>query len=215
MPDPPPPGVVLREQRTLLGGWTVVREYDVENLADGRHSLREVVHRPDIAVVLPFSRCRGTATLVAQDRAAAHVAGWTRPLLEAPSGQIDVNETPEQAARRELREETGLVASKLECCGSLFLHPALTVERAFLFVCDLDSCLLWQDDPVHDDLLGRPEIVEVALPIIKNAPETGLVVDAKTILLSQYLRITMPHLFEGTRNDRACDARRQDDLLPG
>ncbi len=195
MPESAPPVLGVRERGTILDGWNLVREYDVESGPDGRRSVREVVHRPDIAVVLPFSRRQGTATLVAQGRLAAHLAGWTRPLLEAPSGRIDAGETPEQAGLRELREETGLVASRLQPRGSFFLHPALSTERAHLFTCDLDYCLLGREAPQNDDMLGQPEVVEVALSTLSECCEGDVLVDAKTVLLSQRLQISMPYLF--------------------
>lgn len=197
MPDGAPPALVLHECRTLLDSWNVVYQYDVENTSDGRHAVREVVQRPDIAVVLPFSRRKGTATFVSQARLAAHLAGWTRPLLEAPSGRIDAGETPEEAGLRELHEETGLVVSGLQPWGSLFLHPALSVERAHLFTCDLDHCLVRRDVPQTGDMLGPSEVVEIGLRTMSDGCDSGIVMDAKTVLLLQRLEITMPQLFSG------------------
>jgi ADP-ribose pyrophosphatase len=56
----------------------------------------------------------GTFPLVRQFRPA--VEGFT---LEIPSGHVDEGETPEQAAKRELREETGFVANEMILLGSL------------------------------------------------------------------------------------------------
>lgn len=189
------PGLVVSERRIILDSWNFVCEYKVENTSSGCHCVREVVHRPDISVVLPFSECRGTVTLIAQDRVAAHLAGHARPLIEAASGRIDVGETPEQAGLRELREETGLVVSELQPRGCIFLHPALSVERAHLFTCDLDRCLLGHDEAQNDDMFGSSKLLEIQLSTMADWCEDGLLIDAKTVLLLQRLQISLPYLF--------------------
>jgi 8-oxo-dGTP pyrophosphatase MutT (NUDIX family) len=57
-----------------------------------------------------------------------------RSLVEAPAGLIDEGETPEQAARRELREECGLEADHWEELGSAWSSPGFTDERIHLFL---------------------------------------------------------------------------------
>lgn len=54
--------------------------------------------------------------------------------LEIPGGVIDPGETPEQAARRELREETGYEADDLEELLSVEPNPALQSNRCFTFL---------------------------------------------------------------------------------
>jgi ADP-ribose pyrophosphatase len=57
-----------------------------------------------------------------------------RILIEAPAGLIDEGETPEQAARRELREECGLEADGWEELGAAWSSPGFTDERIHLFL---------------------------------------------------------------------------------
>jgi ADP-ribose pyrophosphatase len=53
--------------------------------------------------------------------------------LEIPGGVIDPGETPEEAARRELREETGYEADTLELLSVVEPNPALENNRAYTF----------------------------------------------------------------------------------
>jgi ADP-ribose pyrophosphatase len=68
---------------------------------------------PDYVAVVARTR-EGRILLVRQYRP---IVG--RDSIELPSGHVDVGETPEQAARRELLEETGAVAGELEWLGTL------------------------------------------------------------------------------------------------
>jgi ADP-ribose pyrophosphatase len=53
--------------------------------------------------------------------------------LEIPSGHIEDGEKPEEAALRELKEETGYVAGQLECMGS-FYPLSRSTQQAHLFI---------------------------------------------------------------------------------
>src|SRR5881394_2105009 len=73
-----------------------------------RTYIREVVHHPGSAVILP-SFADGTIALVRQYR---HPA--VKYLLELPAGTLNDRERPEDGAARELEEELGLQAGRIE-----------------------------------------------------------------------------------------------------
>jgi 8-oxo-dGTP pyrophosphatase MutT (NUDIX family) len=58
-----------------------------------------------------------------------HRFGTDAPSLEIPGGLIDPGETPLEAARRELEEETGYVAASIETLGVVRPNPALQATR--------------------------------------------------------------------------------------
>jgi len=84
-------------------------EVTVDTIREGEKTYqREVVHHPGSAVIIPVL-ADGTIALVRQYR---HPA--VRYLLEAPAGTLKRGEIPEEGAARELEEELGFVAARLE-----------------------------------------------------------------------------------------------------
>ena len=86
-----------------------VFDVTVDTVREGETTYkREVVHHPGSAVIIP-AFADGTIALVRQYR---HPA--LRYLLEAPAGTLNRGERPEEGAARELEEELGFVAGRLE-----------------------------------------------------------------------------------------------------
>jgi ADP-ribose pyrophosphatase len=98
-------------------------------LLDGSTAEREVVmHRGAVALVPmvdPDHVC-----LVRNHR---HAVGKT--LLEVPAGTIDPGESPDATATRELGEETGYLAARMERVAEWFVSPGVMDERMFLYLC--------------------------------------------------------------------------------
>ncbi len=88
---------------------------------------REVVRHPGSSVVLPIT-ADGSLVLVRQYRYAVRDFLW-----EVPAGHIDSGELPEEAARRELVEETGYYPHRLQKLLDFYPAPGFTDERMHLF----------------------------------------------------------------------------------
>jgi ADP-ribose pyrophosphatase len=175
---------------TLIGGWNIVRRYHLSSLDQGgcsRKYQREVVHRPDMAVILPYSSVSGNVVLVQQVRLAPYLATDQFFFLEAPSGRIDSGETPIDAAKREVLEETGLPFPALEEMGVFFMHPALSTERAHLFVGDYGSASA-ASIVDHPDELSPIVPFELPLERVADMCRGGEISDMKTVLLVGRLR---------------------------
>jgi ADP-ribose pyrophosphatase len=67
--------------------------------------------------------------LIRQFRHAADGFIW-----EVPAGRLDQGEAPEACARRELEEETGMVAETFERLTTIYTTPGFTDERIHLFL---------------------------------------------------------------------------------
>lgn len=97
-------------------------------LENGKESEREVVEHNGAVAILPVDH-RGNCTLVEQYRKPIE-----KVLLEVPAGKLDINETPESCALRELQEETGLKTKNLIPLGHIFTTAGFSNEKIFLFL---------------------------------------------------------------------------------
>ncbi len=143
---------------------------DTVELPSGRRTKREVVeHAPCVAVVTLDSE--DNVLLVRQFR---HPAG--RVLLEIPAGSIEPGEEPSDSAIRELEEETGRRARKLERLGGFYSSPGFCTEYLHLFL----ATELGPAKPLaHQD-----EIIEVVCLPLAEMPHliaSGEICDAKSI----------------------------------
>ena len=144
----------------------------VDTVSEGELTYqREVVHHNGSAVIVPVFD-DGTVALVKQYR---HPA--VRYLLEVPAGTLAKGERPDAGAARELKEELGLVAARLEKLSEFFVSPGFCEEKMWVY---LATELSEGEQALEDD-----EILEVArLPIV-DALEmitSGEIQDAKTII---------------------------------
>jgi ADP-ribose diphosphatase len=132
---------------------------------------REVVHHPGSAVIIPIFD-DGTIALVRQYR---HPA--VRYLLEAPAGTLKRGEVPEEGAARELEEELGFVAGRLEKLSEFFVSPGFCEEKMWVY---LATELTETQQQLEDDEIL--EVVRIRFSHALSMITTGEIEDAKTII---------------------------------
>lgn len=139
-------------------------------LPNGRRVDLDVVRHPGASAVVPFETDR-TVLLIRQFR---HAAGGT--IWEVPAGKLD-GDTPEDCAAKELEEEAGRRAGRLERLGSILTTPGFTDEVIHLFAAfDLQ--------PVPKRLESH-EVIEVIPTPLGRALEmvwSGEITDAKSVV---------------------------------
>ena len=131
---------------------------------------RDIVRHYGSVVIVPVFPDQ-TVALVKQYRHAAE-----KYLLEIPAGSLENDENPEIGARRELEEEIGGVAGKLEKLAEFYVSPGFLTEKMFVF---LATDLTETEQKLEADELIEIEkyTFEKAFEMIKN----GEIEDAKTI----------------------------------
>jgi ADP-ribose pyrophosphatase len=144
----------------------------VDTVEEGDHIYnRDVVRHPGSAVIVPVF-ADGTVALVKQYR---HPT--VRYLLEIPAGTLEHGERPEIGAARELEEELGVVAGKLEKLIEFFVSPGFCEEKMWLYLAtDLTETSQHLDE---DELI---EIVRVSFSEALEMISDGEIQDAKTII---------------------------------
>ena len=132
---------------------------------------RDVVMHNGSAVIVPVFADK-TVALVKQYRHAAQ-----KYLFEIPAGSLDKGENPEAGARRELEEEIGVTAAKLEKLTEFYVSPGFLSEKMFVF---LATDLTETAQNLEDD-----ELIEIEKFTFEQAFEMirkNEIEDAKTIV---------------------------------
>ena len=127
MPPSDPRRARVKGHKTVYDGRVLSLHVDEVEEPGGVHATREVVrHRGSVAMLAVSDDDR--IVLVRQYRYAVDEALW-----ELPAGRLDQGETPEEGARRELVEEAGLEAGRVEPLLSFYTTPGFCDEVIHVF----------------------------------------------------------------------------------
>ncbi len=160
----------ILSRRYLYRGRVVSLRLDEVRLPNGGAFTREVVeHGASVGVVAVDTE--GQAILVRQYR---HPAG--EALLEIVAGGVDEGEEVEAAARRELEEETGYGAGKLQPLFQAYLSPGYGTELMHFFLAT--ELVPGPPRPEHDESI---EVVRLPLASVPELIRRGQIRDAKSV----------------------------------
>ncbi len=158
------------ESRPVFSGRVLDLRVDRVRMPNGRVSELEVIRHPGAIAVVALTD-EDEVLLVRQFRYAT--GEW---LLEVPAGKLGRGEPPEACALRELEEETGRRAGRLEPLGWIWTTPGFTDERIWLYLATglaATSQRLQADEVLSVVQLPLAEAVEKAL--------SGEIRDAKSV----------------------------------
>ena len=143
---------------------------DTVELPNGKQSLREFCLHVGAVCVLPLLP-DNTVIMEKQFRYAHN-----RVFFEIPAGKLNYKEEdPLEAAKRELREETGAIAGKYTFLGELDTSPALLDEKIYMY---LAEDLAFGDRELDEDEFL--DVEKVPLSELYKMVMRGEIKDAKT-----------------------------------
>ncbi|MBF4463319.1 MULTISPECIES: NUDIX domain-containing protein [unclassified Rathayibacter] len=188
------PDVVVKEVTLLSSHWYVLRSTRFEyRHRDGRWTTehRETYDRGNGAAVLLFDQEARTVILVRQFRYPTYVNGNTDGmLLEVPAGLLE-EDGPEEGARREASEETGLAVGRLEHVFDAYMSPGSVTEKLHFYA---GRYRAGSREGAWAGLADEGEDTEVVeLSFDEALTQIGVqIVDAKTIMLLQWASLNGP-----------------------
>ena len=166
--------------RNIYKGRIVNLNLETVTLPNGATVELEIIHHPGAAAVVPMKDDR-TVILIRQYRHA--VGGY---IYEIPAGKLHPGEDPRECAQRELEEEIGYKAGRLDQVTSAYTTPGFTDEVIHIY--KATQLQRGTQNLGHDEVL---EIAEFPLEKTITMIRDGVIKDAKTIVGLQcvYLQI--------------------------
>jgi ADP-ribose pyrophosphatase len=161
--------------RRVYTGRVISLDVDEVRFPDGSIGQLEMIRHSGASAVVPLidaAKVDPEVVLIRQYRYAAN--GY---LYEIPAGRLNPDESAEQCADRELREETGYSAGRLRQLTTIYTTPGFTDERIHLFVAeDLSNGVA---TPEADEFM---ELHQIPLSQAIAMVHSGEIVDSKTAI---------------------------------
>ena len=175
------PNQIIDETVQYSTNWMECVEVSYQDAAGSMRSWDCVHRKPrsDAVVIVPRLVPSGRYILIKQFRPPV---GTT--ILEFPAGLIDAGESPEQAAIRELKEETGYTGKVLEITPRLHTSPGMLSEACYYASLAIDEML--QDNQMPQAAPEPGEFIEVivkapqeVVAFIEDELQRGCAIDIK------------------------------------
>ncbi|MBQ8738533.1 MAG: NUDIX hydrolase [Clostridia bacterium] len=155
--------------RQIFDGRVVKLFVDDIELPNGGKSIREYIKHPGAVCVIPIDEDKNVI-MVRQFR-----YPFGRTLLEIPAGKLEPNEDPNEAVKRELEEESGVIAEKIEFIGMTYTTVAFTNEQIYTYL----ATGLTYTAP-HTDEDEFVEVEKIPLDVLVEMVMNGEIKDSKT-----------------------------------
>ena len=158
--------------KELYHGKIIRVQLDEVELENGAKAMREVVRHPG----------GGCAAILTEKNELMFVRQFRYPyaqvVLECPAGKLEPGEDPDEAIKREQKEETGTTSSRYIKLGEIYPTPGYCDEILHLYACRVES---YGDlNPDEDEFL---EVERIPLQKAVEMAENGELLDAKTQIL--------------------------------
>ena len=159
----------------IFEGKIINLRVDTVELENQKYAKREIVEHKSASAIVAITE-KNELLLVKQYRKAVEDF-----LYEIPAGILNIAEEPIECALRELREETGFEAKKIEKIYEFYTSPGFSNEKVYLFKAEeltFISTNFDEDECVETFAVTREEA--------KKMIETGRIMDSKTLIGMQH-----------------------------
>lgn len=174
----------VRESERFFEGRVFAVRRDLVEFEDGRTQRLDVVEHPGSFAI---AACPDPASLVLVRQYRHPARTW---LWEIPAGKAELGESPLEGAARELAEETGYRAARVEEIASFYMTPGFCEERLHLVLAEGLTA-----GESHLDPDEEIEVRVVALAEAKAMAARGEIIDAKTLMAILWLAGERTQLF--------------------
>lgn len=170
----------ILSSQPIYRGRAVGLRVDHVRLPDGQTAEWEVVEHPGAVTLVPIDG-EGRIWFVRQYRHSI-----SRELLELPAGTLKTGEDPLLCASRELQEEIGMAAGRLQKLGNFYLAPGYSEEYMHVYMAaDLTHSVIPMDP---DESIT---VEQIPAPVALQMARDGRLSDAKSLAA---LLLAAPHL---------------------
>ena len=174
------PWVVLDEQTVYENNWIKVIHHDVIN-PSGNKGIYGQVHFKNRAIAIVAVDKDMNTYLVGQYRFPTESYSW-----EVPEGGCPFDEKPLEAAKRELEEETGIVAQHWELIANAHLSNSVSDEYSYVYL----ASHLSQHSAMPED---TEQLTVQKLPLIEafNMVNNGVITDSLSVIALQRVELLL------------------------
>jgi nudix-type nucleoside diphosphatase (YffH/AdpP family) len=186
------PEIKITKEEILSDNWYVLRKFTYDfklKNGDWQTQSREAYDRGNGAVILLYNPDQQTVILTRQFRLPTFVNGNTSGMLiEACAGLLD-KDSPEDCIRREVEEETGYKVSHVRKIFEAYMSPGSVTEILYFFIAEYAASMKVHDGGGVEHEQEQIEVLEIPFEKALSMIDTGEIMDAKTIILLQHLRL--------------------------
>lgn len=162
---------IVNSKKIFSGKVIDLQVDEIRYKSTGNLGRREVAIHPGGSVVLPLHD-NGKIILVSQYR-----YPMNEVVIELPAGKLDKGEDPFNAARRELKEETGFESNEIIKLGKIYSTPGFCTEVLHIYL----AKTLIEGNHSREEGEESMKLIELRLDEIEEKIFSGEIVDAKTI----------------------------------
>ena len=155
---------------TLFEGVIFKVERQTVLLPNGKEAIRDIVVNPNAAAIVAIDE-NNNIIMVRQFRATEG-----KIMMEIPAGKLDAGEEPRNCAMRELREETGYIAKKVDFLFASMVSPGFATEHIHIFMAT--GLELGDTEPDEDEFV---ETLKVPISDVIEMIMKGEIEDSKTV----------------------------------